>query len=71
MLGNCSDARLDEIVNDVIKKNNMRKKLQAELFKQCQAEIDRDDLEDLILIHAEDAHEGIAGIVAGKLKETY
>ena len=71
LLGNCSDARLDEIVNDVIKKNNMRKKLQAELFKQCQAEIDRDDLEDLILIHAEDAHEGIAGIVAGKLKETY
>ena len=71
LLGSCSDSRLDEIVNDVIKKNNMRKKLQAELFKQCQAEIDRDDLDDLILIHAEDAHEGIAGIVAGKLKETY
>ena len=71
LLGSCSDSRLDEIVADVIKKNNMRKKLQAELFKQCQAEIDKDDLENFILIHAEDAHEGIAGIVAGKLKETY
>ena len=28
-------------------------------------------MEDLILIYAEDAHEGIAGIVAGKIKETY
>ncbi|MBR6529425.1 MAG: single-stranded-DNA-specific exonuclease RecJ [Firmicutes bacterium] len=71
LAGNCSEARMDEIVADVIKKNNMRKKLQNELFKECQAEIDRDDLDDIILIHAEDAHEGIAGIVAGKLKETY
>ncbi len=71
LLGKCGEMRIDEIVTDVIKKNQMRKKLQNDLFKQCQAEIDKDDLEDLILIHAEDAHEGIAGIVAGKLKETY
>ena len=71
LTGMCSNARMDDIVGDVIKKNNMRKKIQNELFKQCQAEIDRDDLDDIILIHAEDAHEGIAGIVAGKLKETY
>ena len=71
LLGNCTEERLDEIVDDVIRKNNMRKKLQSEFFRYCQAEIDEDDLDDLILIRAEDAHEGIAGIVAGKLKETY
>lgn len=71
LLGNCSEERMDEIVCDVIKKNQMRKKLQGDLFKECQSELDPEDLEELILIHAEDAHEGIAGIVAGKLKETY
>lgn len=71
LTGRCSEVRMDEIVADVIKKNQMRKKFQSDLFRQCQAEIDKDNLEDLILIHAEDAHEGIAGIVAGKIKETY
>jgi len=71
MMGQCSDQRMDEIVTDIIKKNQMRKKLQSELFKRCAAEIDKDALDDIILIHAEDAHEGIAGIVAGKLKESY
>ena len=71
MMGQCSDQRMDEIVTDIIKKNQMRKKLQSELFKRCAAEIDKDDIDDIILIHAEDAHEGIAGIVAGKLKESY
>lgn len=71
LLSKCSDARMKEIVDDVIKKNQMRRKLQNDLFKQCAAEIDKDDLDDIIVIHAEDAHEGIAGIVAGKIKETY
>ena len=71
LLGKCGESRMDEIVVDIIKKNQIRKKLQGDLFKLCQSQLDKDDLEDLILIHAEDAHEGIAGIVAGKLKETY
>ena len=71
LTGRCSEARMEEIVSDIIKKNQMRKKYQNDLFKECQAQIDRDNLDDLILIHAEDAHEGIAGIVAGKIKETY
>lgn len=71
LLSKCSDARMKEIVDDIIKKNQMRRKLQNDLFKQCAAEIDKDDLDDIIVIHAEDAHEGIAGIVAGKIKETY
>ena len=71
LTGRCSEARMEEIVSDIIKKNQMRKKYQSDLFKECQAQIDRENLDDLILIHAEDAHEGIAGIVAGKIKETY
>lgn len=71
LLSKCGDARMKEIVDDIIKKNQMRRKLQNDLFKQCAAEIDKDDLDDIIVIHAEDAHEGIAGIVAGKIKETY
>lgn len=71
LLSKCSDARMKEIVDDIIKKNQMRRKLQNDLFKECAAEIDKDDLDDIIVIHAEDAHEGIAGIVAGKIKETY
>ena len=70
LTGRCSEARMEEIVSVIIKKNQMRKKYQSDLFKECQAQIDRENLDDLILIHAEDAHEGIAGIVAGKIKET-
>ena len=71
LLGKCSEARMDEIVDDVIKKNQMRRKLQSDLFKVCAEQIDKENLEDVILIDAKDAHEGIAGIVAGKIKETY
>lgn len=71
LLGTCSENRLDEIVSDVIKKNQIRRKLQGELFKKCTVEIEKKPLDNLILIHEEDAHEGIAGIVAGKIKESY
>ncbi len=71
LLGHCSDARQSEIVEDIIYKNNTRKKLQNDLFKVCVAELDKDNLDDIVIINSEDAHEGIAGIVAGKLKETY
>ncbi len=71
LLGTCSESRLDEIVSDVIKKNQIRRKLQGELFKKCAVEIEKKPLDNLILIHEEDAHEGIAGIVAGKIKESY
>lgn len=71
LLGQCSESRMEEIVQDVIKKNHMRRKLQSDLYSKCAEEIDRDNLDDIILIYSEDAHEGIAGIVAGKIKETF
>lgn len=71
LLGEADEAREKEIVSDLIAKNSMRKKLQNQLFMQCASAIDKDCPDDIIIINCEDAHEGIAGIVAGKLKETY
>lgn len=71
LLGEADEAREKEIVSDLIAKNSMRKKLQNQLYMQCASAIDRKCPDDIIIINCEDAHEGIAGIVAGKLKETY
>lgn len=71
LLGEADESREEEIVSDLIAKNSMRKKLQNLLFMQCASAIDKECPDDIIIINCEDAHEGIAGIVAGKLKETY
>ena len=71
LYGNCSDERKDAIVEDVLKKNQQRRNLQAQTFKDCTLGIDKDNPGNLILINSDEAHEGIAGIVAGKIKETY
>lgn len=71
LYGNCSSARKNQIVEDVLQKNLQRRNLQAQTFKECTATIDGENPGNLILIYSEEAHEGIAGIVAGKIKETY
>ena len=71
LLGVCDEKRLDEIVSDVINKNQVRRKLQGELFKKCSQTIEANPIGNIVMIYEEDAHEGIAGIVAGKIKETY
>ena len=63
-----SDA-LDEKVATLVNQNIQRKKLQQDTFRSCVENLQ--EVKDFILIRSEDAHEGIAGIVAGKLKETY
>lgn len=59
----------DRIVQDLLFKNKERRRLQQESFEACERLIDKAD--DFLLIKAEDVHEGIAGIVAGKLKDKY
>ena len=71
LYGNCPDERLDDIVADVIEKNTRRKNLQMETFQDCIQYIDKENPEDFVIINSQVAHEGIAGIVAGKIKETY
>ena len=71
-----SDA-LDEKVALLVNQNMQRKKLQQDTFHSCVEQLkkrgtgEEECVEDFILIRSEDAHEGIAGIVAGKLKENY
>ncbi len=60
---------LDEKVATLVNQNIQRKKLQQDTFRSCVDDLQ--EVKDFILIRSEDAHEGIAGIVAGKLKETY
>ncbi|MCI8609061.1 MAG: single-stranded-DNA-specific exonuclease RecJ [Firmicutes bacterium] len=68
---------LHERVTELLNYNITRKKLQQDTYKDCIDQLkaigagDEDTVKDFIVIRAENAHEGIAGIVAGKLKETY
>lgn len=63
---------IKERVAQLISCNSQRKKLQEEAYEACRLIIDRDlSQRNFPLVYAEDIHEGIAGIVAGKLKEQY
>ena len=68
MMAEEGDPDLDELVADLIYKNRERKKLQQETYKKC---IEIAEPNDFMLIRCDDAHEGIAGIVAGKIKDNY
>ena len=61
------------LTDELIGCNMKRKSLQDELQKACYESIDDEtiDKEKFILISPKSAHEGIIGIVAGKLKEDY
>ena len=59
-------------VEKLIRYNNERKRLQEETFLQCKHLVESDFAEDdFLVIDLEHAHEGITGIVAGKIKETF
>ena len=69
------DPYAQDIVDDLLFKNRERRRLQQETYKKCislcEEQIIREDSNKFLLINAGDAHEGIAGIVAGKIKDTY
>ena len=60
------DPSLTDLVQSLIFKNRERKRLQAETYKRCLKLTEKGDFK---LIRCDDAHEGIAVIVAGKIKE--
>lgn len=52
--------------------NSERKRIQADIFDACVDIVEKEYMDDdLLLIDLQGAHEGITGIVAGKLKEKY
>lgn len=67
-----SEEEAAENVATLVESNALRKKIQAETYEHCIALAEQqcpDD--DMKLIEAADAHEGVAGIVAGKIKDRY
>ncbi len=58
----------EDMVDDIIFKNKERKRIQSDTFKSC---MELAEAEDFVIIRCDDAHEGIAGIVAGKIKDHF
>ena len=69
-LFNSSDpVTIDAKVQELIQYNRQRKRIQEEAFAICSEKVRGD--ENFIVLHVGDMHEGIAGIVAGKIKDQF
>ncbi len=71
MLAPEGSKKADAIVGDLLEKNRQRRALQEETVDSCVKYIEDGNLSDFLLIKSLDAHEGIAGIAAGKIKDKY
>ncbi len=57
---------------ELVETNETRKNIQKDAFELCKDIVEKQYKNDkFLMVKAEDIHEGIAGIVAGKIKETY
>ncbi len=66
------ESKVEGIIEALISQNNKRKKEQEEILEKCKETISQQCAgEDFLVIYLENAHEGITGIVAGRLKEDY
>lgn len=62
----------EQLVDDLIANNKERKEVQRETLRLCEKIIEKENVDrNIYIINCPGAHEGIAGIVAGKLKEKY
>ncbi len=65
-------AKVDEAVEKLVFYNKERKKEQENIQEKCEIYIEEQcHGQDFLIIYAEDAHEGITGIVASKIKEKF
>lgn len=72
LLLNSKPAEIDDKVNKLIDNNRERRRLQEEAICHLDDVIEREYKgKYFYIIYSEETHEGIAGIVAGKLKEKY
>lgn len=72
LLTSKDEQKIAEIVAVLIQNNKERKRVQEEAFLKCKEVIAAELENDLFYIVApKDIHEGIAGIVAGKIKDEY
>lgn len=64
-----SDSVIDNKVAKLISCNTERKRIQEDAYEDCLKLVTGD--EKIIILRVSDMHEGIAGIVAGKLKDRF
>ncbi len=66
------NAIIERCAEKLVLKNRERKTVQESTYKECVFELEKIyDNDNIIIIYSENAHEGIAGIVAGKIREKY
>lgn len=67
-----NDTEINRLTRMLIEFNRERKNLQDEGVKKCSQIVDENHPEDLFLvIDSNDIHEGVTGIIAGKIKDKY
>lgn len=72
LLTSRDEAKIAESVAVLVENNKERKRIQEEAFQKCKEIIASNLEKDLFyVLSPEDIHEGIAGIVAGKIKDEY
>lgn len=72
LLTTTDEEKIAENVSVLIQNNKERKRIQEEAFQKCKEVIAAEMQEELFyIISPKDIHEGIAGIVAGKIKDEY
>ncbi len=65
-------GRMEQYAEELVRCNDERKRLQNEVFEQARRQVEERYRESaFLLVDLPDAHEGVAGIAAGKLKEKY
>ncbi|MDD4390027.1 MAG: single-stranded-DNA-specific exonuclease RecJ [Eubacteriales bacterium] len=71
IIAGTKEEALDKVA-ELVESNSLRKKIQSETYDYCIELAENQCLNDEFkLIEAENAHEGVAGIVAGKIKDKY
>ena len=66
------EISIGQVAEKLIENNELRKKTQNKAYEECRQIVEERHKDDsFILLRADDIHEGIAGIVAGKVKEYY
>ena len=72
LLNSKDSETIDSSVISLLAFNKERKRLQEKVYKECIEIIEREKVySDFLVVFPNDAHEGITGIVAGKLKDKY
>ena len=64
--------KMEKYAEELVQCNAERKRLQEEVFRRACEQVDEKyEHDSFLLVDLPDAHEGVAGIAAGKLKEKY